>query len=123
MNRYAQQLKTSDNTQKNSRMMPEILKRLISQLMERGMSRDRAGAIATKQLQKQGILNPGTLQLTEHGKTRDAMSASERAKDRAGRGSGRTPDEFDYNPSTNRATLKDTRIVPKDFMNMRIKGL
>lgn len=44
--------------------------------------------------------------LTTKGRKRDAMTASERAKDRAAKGSGRAVKDFKFNPKTNRATLK-----------------
>jgi hypothetical protein len=44
--------------------------------------------------------------LTAKGRKRDAMTASERAKDRASKASGRAKKDFRYNPKTNRATVK-----------------
>ena len=47
--------------------------------------------------------------LTAKGRARDAMTAEERAKDRAAKKSGRRASDFKYNPRTNRATLKRKR--------------
>jgi hypothetical protein len=44
--------------------------------------------------------------LTAKGRKRDAMTASERAKDRAAKASGRAVKDFKFSPKTNRATLK-----------------
>lgn len=44
--------------------------------------------------------------LTAAGRKRDAMTAAERAKDRAAKKTGRPTSQFNYNPRTNRATLK-----------------
>jgi hypothetical protein len=44
--------------------------------------------------------------LTAAGRARDAMTAAERARDRAAKRSGRPADQFQYDPKTNRATLK-----------------
>lgn len=68
---------------------------------------DRATAIRI--LEKRGMLVPGTETLTEKGRQRDAMTAEERAIDRAAQRSGRDKSEYEYNPSTNRATLRQGR--------------
>ena len=44
--------------------------------------------------------------LTAKGRARDAMTAEERAKDRAAKKSGRRTSDFNYNPRTNRTKLK-----------------
>ena len=44
--------------------------------------------------------------LTEAGRTRDAMTAEERALDRAKKRTGKPVSAFKYDPATNRATLK-----------------
>lgn len=44
--------------------------------------------------------------LTSKGKKRDAMTAEERAKDRAAKTSGRKTSDYTYNPRTNQATLR-----------------
>ena len=87
-------------------MKPKILTRLTSQLAARGVK--DAESMARDQLTKGGILRPGTDQLTFYGSTRDNMSPAERAKDRAARYSGsHSTKDYNYDPKTNRATLKD----------------
>jgi len=49
-------------------------------------------------------------ELTKKGLARDAMTAQERAIDRASKGSGRNKTEYVYNPRTNRATLKQGKV-------------
>jgi len=44
--------------------------------------------------------------LTAEGKRRDAMTAEERALDRARTRTGKPTSAFKYNPATNRATLR-----------------
>lgn len=87
---------------------PKILRRLMAQLMDTGISVDKAGAIATKKLQQQGILKPGSMELTEYGVQRDEMSAGDRAIDRQSRRTGRGAQDYEYSPDTNRATVKRT---------------
>ena len=86
--------------------MPKILERLKSQLVAKGMPKANAYAVATSQLQKHGVLKPGSQKLTPKGETRNAMTAGERAKDRAAHASKHSPAQFNYNAKTNRATLK-----------------
>ena len=43
--------------------------------------------------------------LTLKGQTRDNMTAEERAIDRASKDSGNNPNDYIYNPITNKATL------------------
>lgn len=47
--------------------------------------------------------------LTAEGKKRDAMTAGERAKDRASKRSGRPVSDYKYDVKTNRATIKKGR--------------
>lgn len=75
---------------------------LIDRLAAQVGSREMAIGI----LQKRGHLKPGTETLTESGKKRDAMTAEDRAKDRAAKRTGAKPSAFSYNPRTNRATKK-----------------
>lgn len=86
--------------------MPAILERLVSQLQSKGMSKSKAYAVATSQLQKSGVLKKGGTQLTAKGKKRQSMGASGRAKDRAAKGSKHKAKDYKYNRKTNRATLK-----------------
>jgi len=86
----------------------KIYDRLVQQLRDKGTPLDRAHAIATAQLQKSGVLKRGTRKLTKKGKKRQAMGAAGRAKDRAANRSGRKPSDYNYNPRTNGATLKNS---------------
>lgn len=86
--------------------MPKILERLVSQLQAKGKSKQAAYAIATSALQKSGNLKKGTQEATAKGERRGAMSAGERAKDRAAKRLGKSPSKFKYSSKTNRATLK-----------------
>jgi hypothetical protein len=45
-------------------------------------------------------------ELTAEGKRRQLLGNGGRAKDRAAKRSGRSKHDYDYNPRTNRATLK-----------------
>lgn len=89
-------------------MGQNILDRLTSQLMAKGMVHSKASAVAVEQLQKNGIFHPGTTQLTPYGEKRNAMSPAERAASRAAKASGgsHSPNEYAYNRKTNAATLK-----------------
>lgn len=75
-----------------------IIKRLTAQVGDRDK--------ALKILEGYGYVKPGTEELTEEGKKRDAMTAEDRAKDRATQRSGRPTSAYKYDPRTNRATLK-----------------
>ena len=86
---------------------PEIYDRLVSQLKAKGQSNDAAHAIASSQLQKHGILKPGTKELTAKGEKRNSMSPAERAKDRAANKDGKSPKDYKYNSKTNIATQKE----------------
>jgi proline racemase len=44
--------------------------------------------------------------LTKEGQIRNAMTAKDRALDRASTRTGKSADAFKYNPSTNRATIR-----------------
>lgn len=82
--------------------MPKILKRLVKQLKDKGYSESAAYAIATSQLQKAGNLKKGTNKATKKGKKRGNMSPAARAKDREVKYRGGSPDDYAYNPKTNR---------------------
>jgi hypothetical protein len=90
-----------------SEKKPKILKRLVSQLENKGMDTNKAYSVAVGQLQKAGVLKKDSLSLTPKGVKRNKMSAEERAKDRSAKYSGRKPKDFVYSKKTNRATLKD----------------
>lgn len=75
---------------------------LIDRLAAQVGSRDLAVGI----LQKRGHLKPGTEEFTAAGAARNRMTAEERAKDRAAKATRKSPDAFNYDPKTNRATQK-----------------
>ena len=80
----------------------QLVDRLAAQLKHSGMGGDtKAAAMAI--LQKRGHMTESG-KLTAAGRARDAMTAEERAIDRAKK---RSPGgEFTYNPKTNRATKR-----------------
>lgn len=65
--------------------MPAILEDAVKSIMKENpdMKKGAAYAIATKQLQKSGVLKEGTNKATEKGNKRGEMSKSTRAKTRA----------------------------------------
>lgn len=74
---------------------------LVDRLAAQVGDRDTAVSI----LKKRGHMDAGG-KLTAAGRKRDAMTAEERAKDRASKASGKPASAFKYNPKTNRATQK-----------------
>jgi hypothetical protein len=76
---------------------------LIDRLASQVGSREAAITI----LQKRGHVDKNG-KLTAAGRARDAMTAEERAKDRAAKRSKRRTSDFKYNPSTNLATLRQS---------------
>ena len=74
---------------------------LVDRLTAQLGSRDKAIAMP----RARGHMEPDSEQLTPAGRKRDAMTAAERAKDRAAKASGRSPGAYKYDPRTNRATL------------------
>ena len=76
----------------------KLVKRLTAQVGSEGL------AIAL--LKERGDMNKSGA-LTKKGQARDNMTAKERAIDRAVKKTGREAQEFKYNRSTNRATLKE----------------
>lgn len=83
---------------------PPILRRLISQLKQKGKSNIIARRIAVSALQKSGNLHPGSTKATEQGHKRGLMTPAQRAIDRAQK---RRPGKYVYHPGNNTATLKD----------------
>ena len=77
--------------------MNSLVKRLAAQVGSKGM--------AISLLKKRGQMK-GDGTLTAKGKKRNAMTASQRAKDRAAKSSNRSASDYKYNPKTNRATLR-----------------
>ena len=76
-----------------------------NQLVHRLASQVGSMKLAVDILKKRGDMNQnGTL--TAKGQKRNAMTAEERAIDRASKKTKHSPSEYRYNPLTNRATLK-----------------
>tara|TARA_Y100000004_G_scaffold12634_1_gene13544 strand:+ start:11391 stop:13262 length:1872 start_codon:yes stop_codon:yes gene_type:complete len=100
---------------------PEILDRLVQQLRDKGMEKNRAYAVATSQLQKNGVLKKGSQDLTKHGEKRNSMSAAERAKDRAAKKDGKDAKDYNYNPRTNTATQKEEIELDEITRQARLK--
>jgi len=84
--------------------MESLLDRLTGQLKTQGYQYPRSTAISF--LRKQGSMEQDSLELTDQGLKRQIMSPEERAIDRAASKSGRDPEDYEYNPETNRATLR-----------------
>jgi hypothetical protein len=76
-----------------------------NQLIDRLAAQIGSREAAIEVLQKRGHVDAQG-NLTAEGRKRDAMTAEERALDRAKKRSGRPASAFKYNPSTNRATLR-----------------
>jgi hypothetical protein len=80
--------------------------------MGRGQLIDRLAAqvgnrdTAIKLLQQRGQLKEDGKTFTAAGQARNAMTAEERAKDRASKSLGKPDKAFTYDPSTNRARLR-----------------
>lgn len=75
-----------------------IVKRLTAQTGSREMAIDL--------LRQRGHMEQDSENLTKAGLLRDAMTAAERAKDRASKASGKPASAYSYNVKTNRATTK-----------------
>jgi hypothetical protein len=81
-----------------------LLQQLTKQLETSGTKDARNKAIAI--LRDRGHMHPDSERLTAEGQKRDAMGAAGRAIDRASKASGKPSHHYEYNPHTNRATLK-----------------
>lgn len=77
----------------------QLIDRLAAQVGDRDM--------AINILQKRGHLKADGKTLTTEGKKRDAMTAEQRAIDRATKRTGETAKNFKYDPKTNRATFRN----------------
>ena len=76
------------------------------QLIDRLAAQVGSRSMAIGILKKRGDLKADGKTLTEHGKKRNAMTAEQRAKDRASKETGLPPGSFIYNASTNRTKKK-----------------
>ena len=74
-------------------------------LIDRLAAQVRSKSFAISLLKKRGDLTASG-ELTAKGRARDAMTAEERAIDRASKESGKSASEYTYDPTTNRATLR-----------------
>lgn len=83
--------------------MSALLDRLTRQLASRGVKGARN--MAAGLLKKRGQMTKDG-KLTAKGKARQKLGDGGRAKDRAAKSAGRSSSEYNYNPKTNRATLK-----------------
>ena len=74
-------------------------------LIDRLAAQVRSKSFAISLLKKRGDLTPSG-ELTAKGRKRNAMTAEERAIDRASQESGKPASQYKYDPTTNRATLR-----------------
>jgi len=79
-----------------------------NQLLQRLTAQVGDEALAREILIKRGHMTPSG-QLTAEGHRRSMMTAEERAVDRAVKRSGKSHSDYQYNPSTNRATLRKNK--------------
>jgi len=77
-----------------------------NQLVKRLTAQVGSKALAIKLLIKRGHLMADGKTLTKEGRKRNAMTAEERAKDRAAKEQGGNPSDFVYDRKTNKAYLK-----------------
>ncbi len=75
----------------------QLVKRLAAQMGSEEAAKDL--------LIKRGHMSPNG-ELTAEGRRRNAMTAEERALDRASKKSGHSKTQYKYDPKTNRAVLK-----------------
>jgi hypothetical protein len=75
-----------------------LLERLTAQVGDK--------KLAVGILQKRGHLKADGKTYTKEGMKRNAMTAEERAKDRASKKTGRPAESFKYNPKTNRVSYQ-----------------
>ena len=76
------------------------------QLIDRLTAQVGSRSLAINILKKRGDIKADGKTLTVHGKKRNAMTAEQRAKDRASKETGLPPGSFIYNASTNRTKKK-----------------
>jgi hypothetical protein len=77
-----------------------------NQLVKRLTAQVGSKALAIKLLIKRGHLMSDGKTLTKEGRKRNAMTAEERAKDRAAKEQDINPSDFVYDRKTNKAYLK-----------------
>ena len=84
----------------------QLLDRLTEQMRTQKSPPKDPRATAIEVLQRRGQLKADGKTFTKTGQTRNAMTAEERAKDRAAKRLGGAPSGFSYNPKTNTARKK-----------------
>jgi hypothetical protein len=77
-----------------------------NQMLQRLAAQVGSEATAIEILQKRGHLKADGKTFTAKGAARNSMTAEERAIDRATKISGKSASAYEYNPKTNRATLR-----------------
>lgn len=83
----------------------QLVQRLAAQLRTQKNPPADAEAMAHGILQKRGQMDASG-KLTDTGQKRNAMTAEERAKDRASKKTGKPKTSFAYNPRTNQAKVR-----------------
>ena len=83
-----------------------LLERLTEQMRTQSNAPKDPRAAAIEVLQKRGHLEADGVTFTKSGAARNAMTAEERAKDRAATKTGKPATSFTYNPRTNLAKRK-----------------
>jgi hypothetical protein len=82
--------------------MPKIVERLVSQLMDKGIGKAQAYAIANKRMKEAGNIDSSG-KATAKGEKRGNMTPAARAKDRAAKESGGKASDYKYNAKNNTA--------------------
>ena len=77
-----------------------------NQMLERLTAQTGSRELAIGLLRDRGHMEKNSEKWTPQGAARNAMTAAERAKDRAAKASGAPVSRFKYDPKTNRATRK-----------------
>lgn len=84
----------------------QLIERLTEQMRTQSNAPKDPRAAAIEVLQKRGHLEADGKTFTKGGAVRNAMTAEERAKDRAATKTGKPATSFTYNPRTNLAKRK-----------------
>lgn len=85
---------------------PPILRRLLIQLRQKGITGGKAHAIATSSLQRSGNLKPHSTTPTAKGIKRGNMTPGQRANDRAAKYNGGKPSDYKYQSHNNLSIRK-----------------
>jgi len=84
----------------------QLIERLTEQMRTQSNPPKDPRAAAIEVLQKRGHMEADGVTFTKGGAVRNAMTAEERAKDRAATKAGASASSFTYNPRTNLAKRK-----------------